>query len=320
LGTPTFVNGVLRSAEAARNKAIEGKQDPSWLTASLRLCVTGAEKTPDHLYAFGESHDPPIKIIEGYGITETSPVLTANLPGKPRAGVGWPVAKSTIALIDLEAFNDGRQVKLIATSDGNELKGDVDKRVLICANGPCVFGDPGGNPPSGYLGIPLTEKNPYVFFKERWWYETGDLGTFDNTGALYLAGRLKRFVKIAGEMVSLVSLEAALKQRVLPDGSHPWADKDSGPVLAVEGYEAGEKPVLALVTAVDASLDDANDQLREAGMPKIAKLTFLLDSRAVFDAFWAQQGTLPLLGTGKTDYASVKKALAAALGNVRDKE
>mmetsp|Transcript_57777 Transcript_57777/g.102505 ORF Transcript_57777/g.102505 Transcript_57777/m.102505 type:complete len:123 (+) Transcript_57777:529-897(+) len=119
-------------------------------------------------------------------------------------------------------------------------------------------------------------------------------------------------------MVSLVALEAALKEKVAADGSKPWADKSeegvAGPVVAVETYEPeGEKPILALVSAVEANLDDANAQLREAGQPKIAKLTVLMDSRDIFEERWKQQGTLPLLGTGKTDYASIKKAVATAV-------
>merc|ERR1712046_240321 len=91
------------------------------------------------------------------------------------------------------------------------------------------------------------------------------------------------------------------------------ADGITGPVVAVEAYEAdGEKPILALVSAVEATLDDANAQLREAGMPKIAKLTLILDAGSVFEERWAEQGTLPLLGTGKTDYASIKRAVVAA--------
>jgi len=286
-----------------------------WPTASLRLLVTGAEKTPGSLFDFaGTIHEPPIEVFEGYGITETSPVLTSNRRGKPRAGVGWAINGTALALLNIEKYLTKEIEALAVCNEEHKLSGTVRKEGVIIARGPGVFGAPQADPPRAYLGIPLSEKNPFVWVHDSWWYDTGDLGFFDESGALHLAGRLKRFVKIAGEMVSLVSLEVALKLRELGDGSKPWVDSQDGPVVAVEAYEAdGEKPVLGLITAVDASLADANEQLQAAGMPKIARLTVLVDGRQVFDERWAKQGTLPLLGTGKTDYAQMKRALAAVV-------
>lgn len=320
IGTPTFVNGVLQAALADRSKAdvvpqFDGakasKVLPSdsqpWPTASLRLCITGAEKTPDDLFQLASDHTPPLEIIEGYGITETSPILTVNRPGQPRGGVGQAIRNITLGLLEEEGYLN-KDFKMLAKCEAGEVTGPKNKRGVIIASGPTVFGAPEADPPRAYLGIPLSEKNPFVELEGKWWYDTGDLGFFDETGALHLAGRLKRFVKIAGEMVSLVALEAALKER------KPWADGEAGPVVAVEACEVdGERPVLALVSAVDASLEDANDQLKAAGMPKIAKLTVAVDARTTFDERWAQQGSLPLLGTGKTDYAQIKRAVVAAV-------
>jgi len=321
LGTPTFVNGVLQASKVdvqkAEVKIVPGNSakvfplEASWPTASLRLCVTGAEKTPDELFALAAEHVPTIEIIEGYGITETSPVLTANRLGKPRAGVGLPIPGASLALLEEAAYLEKRQEVLCRWVDGR-IEGPAGVRGVILAGGPSVFGAPDADPPSGYLKIPLSEKNPFIKVEGTWMYDTGDLGYFDEGGNLYLAGRLKRFVKIAGEMVSLVALEAALKQRTLEDGSRPWADSEAGPRVAAECFEpdGGGKPILGLVAAVDATLEDANEQLRAAGMPKIAKLTVHVDARVAFGARWAEQGTLPLLGTGKTDYASCKRAVA----------
>jgi len=336
LGTPTFANGILQAAKADREKAAAApaaapapphkphkpgavvpldEAAAPWLTASLRLVVTGAEKTPDALFDFAaREHDPPIDIIEGYGITETGPVVAANRPGRPRSGVGWAIAGTSLALLGVDRYLAKEQELVALCDEQHHVEGKARQEGVILVQGPGIFGAPGAQPPRGYLGIPLAEKNPFVQLRGGWWYDTGDLGYFDESGALHLAGRLKRFVKIAGEMISLGSLEAALKLRTPADGGRPWADVEDGPVVAVEAYEAdGEKPILGLIAAVDATLDLANRQLQEAGMPKIAKLTVLVDGRAAFDERWAQQGTLPLLGTGKSDYAQMKRALARAV-------
>eukprot|EP00933_Yihiella_yeosuensis_P042259 TRINITY_DN36802_c1_g1_i1.p1 TRINITY_DN36802_c1_g1~~TRINITY_DN36802_c1_g1_i1.p1 ORF type:complete len:1013 (+),score=184.49 TRINITY_DN36802_c1_g1_i1:82-3120(+) len=320
LGTPTFLSGVLRAAEADYLKLAESQDAkpasakqvvpeggrPLWPTASLRLCIAGAEKTPEDLFQLAASqHNPPITLCEGYGITETAPVLTVNRFDKPRAGVGYALKGITLALLETEAYL-AKKVDVIAVCKDEKVEGPTNTRGIIIAHGPNVFGDPDATPPKGYLGVPLSEKNPFVRYDDKWWYDTGDLGFFDEQGALHLAGRLKRFIKIAGEMISLPALEAALKLH------QPWADSESGPVIAVEAYEpdGGEKPILGVVSAVDCSLEEANEKLQAAGMPRIAKLTLLVDSREVFEERWKVQGTVPLLGTGKTDYASAKKAVA----------
>eukprot|EP00931_Biecheleriopsis_adriatica_P076305 TRINITY_DN50026_c0_g1_i1.p1 TRINITY_DN50026_c0_g1~~TRINITY_DN50026_c0_g1_i1.p1 ORF type:complete len:1021 (+),score=200.22 TRINITY_DN50026_c0_g1_i1:41-3103(+) len=333
LGTPTFVMGVLKAAEADRKKGAAPKvkaawsssgkvvptdstADPPWPTASLRICITGAEKTPDDLFALAQTHTPELSVLEGYGITETSPVLTVNRLGKARSGVGQPLDGISLALLDTEEYLV-KKAKCISKLSNGSVDGAIGTTGVIAAAGPNVFGAPDANPPRGYLGIPLSEKNPFVKIDDTWYYDTGDLGYFAEDGALHLAGRLKRFVKIAGEMVSLVALEAALKERQI-EGTKPWADSEVGPVIAVEAFEPdGEKPVLALVTAVQAELDEANEQLRAAGMPKIAKLTVKVEVHSTFESRWADQGTLPLLGTGKTDYASVKRAVADAVQAAR---
>lgn len=337
LGTPTFVNGVLQAAQvelkrkssrsipsvaiqigkASSNKVVPVAPDvpleSPWPTCSLRLLITGAEKTPADLFRLAATHEPELQIVEGYGITETGPVLTSNLPDRPPAGVGWAIRDTRLALLETEAYLN-KTYEVVASCHNGRVEGQVGKRGVIAAHGPGVFGDPTASPQRGYLGISLSEKNPFVNINGKWWYDTGDLGFFDKDGALHLAGRLKRFVKVAGEMISLPALEGALKSYAQQDGIRPWQDGESGPVLAVEAYEAdGQRPILGLIAATPISLDEANQRLQAAGMPKIAKLTVSVDVSDAFDSRWAEQGTVPLLGTGKTDYVSIKKALAAAV-------
>jgi len=323
IGTPTFANGLLKAARSdfEKRKAEAGDAEATYLTSSLRLLITGAEKTPETIFDLADQQG--LTILEGYGVTECSPVLTVNRPGKSRSGVGYAIPGTVLAIADEAKYMSG-DIEVVATSDSEgRVQGSVGQRGVVLAQGPNVFGDPDATPPRAYLGIPMAEKNPFAYVKSLpsgastaspgWWYDTGDLGMFDESGALVLVGRLKRFVKIGGEMVSLPALEDALKRRTLDDGSCPWADTDNGAVVAVEAYDAeGQRPVLGLVTAIDVSLEDANAQLAAEGMPALARLRLKLDSREAFDVKWAERGTLPLLGSGKSDYAQMKAAVKSA--------
>lgn len=323
IGTPTFANGLLKAADAdfRRHEKSSTDSERRYLTSSLRLVITGAEKTPETLFELAEQQG--INLLEGYGVTECSPVLSVNRPGESRAGVGRVIPGTYLAIADEAKYLSGEvEVIAVSDSDGN-VHGSVGTRGIVLAQGPNIFGDPDAKPPKAYLGIPLSEKNPFALVKSLpagatkaslgYWYDTGDLGFFDESGALNLAGRLKRFVKIGGEMISLPALEDALKKRTLSDGSQPWADNDNGAVIAVEAYEVeGQKALLALVAAVEVKLDEANEQLKTEGMPSLARLKIKLDSREAFDSKWAERGTLPLLGSGKQDYAQMKAAVKSA--------
>ena len=108
-------------------------------------------------------------------------------------------------------------------------------------------------------------------------------------GSLFLAGRLKRFVKIAGEMISLPALETALTKR--------WPNDESGAVLAVDAVESeGKRPELFLLSSEKLDLDEANEVLKAAGFSNLSKLKNLINVKEI-----------PLLGTGKTDYQSIKR-------------
>ena len=178
-GTPTFINGVF-------NGSTSGQLD------SLEHFVCGAEKLPETLCK-RVNQLPSAVILEGYGITECSPVITINRADEPSAGVGKPLPGVKIKIVDLDSYE--------------ELP--FGERGLILVNGPSVFGQ--------YLGV---DKNPFIEIEGTRWYDTGDLGYLNGEGSLFLAGRLKRFVKIAGEMISLPALESALVNR--------WPNNESG--------------------------------------------------------------------------------------------
>jgi long-chain-fatty-acid--[acyl-carrier-protein] ligase len=250
IGTPTFLNSIVRAA-----------RDPE--LRSLRFVITGAEKCPDALFATIALRWPGLAVLEGYGITECSPVLSGNREECPvRGSVGRPMASVTVAVVDLE-------------ERGRVPAGETG---MLLVRGPSVFG--------GYLG--QEGPQPFASFEGESWYRTGDLVRQDPEGNLVFAGRLKRFVKMGGEMVSLPAVEEVLLARFgRPD--------DEAVPLAVEALESESRVDLVLFTTRPIAREEANAAIREAGMSPIhnVRLVRMLDA-------------IPLLGTGKTDYQALK--------------
>jgi long-chain-fatty-acid--[acyl-carrier-protein] ligase len=257
VGAPTFIKGML--------KAITPEQ-----LKSLRLCVTGAEKAPPELFEMLQERGKPNMLLEGYGITECGPILTMNPPGASHKGVGKPLPGIQLCIVHPET----------------ELLLKTGERGLILAKGPNVF--------NGYLNPSLT--SPFIELKGERWYKTGDLGSLDEEGNLTISGRMKRFVKMGGEMISLASVEEALLQI---GGKKNWPLSQEGPSLAVCAKEAaGEKTKLFLFTLFRLSADDANQALRQAGFSNLVRIA------SVF-----QLDEIPIMGTGKTNYRQLQDTL-----------
>lgn len=247
---PTFLKGILHSATPEQLK-------------SVRLFVSGAEKAPADLYEQIGSMGASKQLLEGYGITECSPVLTINRPDEPHCGVGQPIPNV--------------QLKIIHPDTHEVLeKGQMG---LIIARGTSVF--------SGYLD-PATP-SPFIEVGGKTWYNTGDLGFLDEKNRLTISGRLKRFVKMGGEMVSLAALEDVLLRHYSTGGDDV---KGKGPVLAVIPLEVeGQRTQLHLFTVLNIEHDDANSVLSANGIPNLAKLTAV-----------HRLPMMPLTGTGKVAY------------------
>jgi long-chain-fatty-acid--[acyl-carrier-protein] ligase len=133
----------------------------------------------------------------------------------------------------------------------------------------------------GYLG----EDGPPPFreLDGKRWYETGDRVQIDAQGYITFLGRDKRFLKAGGEMISLPALEEPF-QRAFP----PTQD---GPRVAIEGIETETGPRVVLFTTEAVSLHDANTLLWQEGFRGVMRLDEV-----------RQVDTIPVLGTGKTDY------------------
>ncbi|MBS4168676.1 AMP-binding protein [Parachlamydia sp. AcF125] len=254
-GAPTFLRGMIKATEP-------GQLD------SLRLCVTGAEKAPPQLFREMEQIGKLDALLEGYGITECSPILTANEVGKPNRGVGKPFPGIEIAIAHPETYAFLPQ----------------GEQGLILARGPNVF--------HGYLNPGLA--SPFVEIEGKKWYKTGDLGFLDPEGNLFISGRMKRFIKIGAEMVSLPAIEDVLLQTALKKG---WSTEE-GPILAVNAKEQdGGKAKLFLFTKFPTTLDEVNQALREAGFSNLVRISNLI-----------QLPELPLMGSGKIHYRELEAA------------
>lgn len=250
-GTPTFLLSILKSG------------DPENFS-SLRFMVSGAEKAPDILFEKVKNINARLTLLEGYGITECSPVVCANRPNEDPVGVGKPLPGVELLIVD----EVSHRVK------------SVGERGLILVRGDSIF--------SGYLG---SISDPFVTIEGEKWYNTGDLGFLENA-SLKLAGRLKRFIKIGGEMISLPALEEALIMK--------FPKKEDGPVLAISAKENndGTRPVIALFSTIPKDTKEVNDVLREAGFSPLVsiKKVFCLKN-------------IPILGTGKTDYVTLNNMM-----------
>src|SRR5208283_4286030 len=152
---------------------------------------------------------------------------------------------------------------------------------MLLVRGPSVF--------HGYLNY--DGPSPMVECEGKSWYRTGDLVAADAEGNLYFRGRLKRFLKAGGEMISLPALEEPLARL------HP--PTENGPQVAVEGIETPERRWIVLFTTRDLALRQANAVLSEAGFRGVMRL----DDVVRLDA-------IPVLGTGKTDYKLLRARVA----------
>jgi long-chain-fatty-acid--[acyl-carrier-protein] ligase len=253
LSTPTFFSYILNAARLAD-------------LASLRMVVTGAEKCPDALFARSKKMTPRAILSEGYGITECSPVVSVSRPDNLRSGtIGQAL--------------DG--VELLVVDPDSMQPLPTGQRGLLLIHGATVF--------PGYLHY--DGPSPFHEHDGKCWYITGDLASVDADGFIHFAGRLKRFLKAGGEMISLPALEEPLATAYPPG--------ENGPQVAVEGIETPEGRRIVLFTTTDIRLADANTLLTQAGFRGIMRL----DEVRRVDA-------LPLLGTGKIDYKVLRARIS----------
>jgi long-chain-fatty-acid--[acyl-carrier-protein] ligase len=255
---PGFLKSLL---SAAKNQQLK----------TIRIFITGAEKAPEELIAKIKQINPFSSLVEGYGITECSPVLTITRMDRPHKGVGALLPGIEFCTIHVET-----QELLPFGSEGE-----------VCVRGPNIF--------AGYLG---NQKTPFIEIQGKSWYRTGDIGYLDREGELILSGRLKRFIKLGGEMISLGAVEEAVKQELLGSGQIS-ADAPCLALCADERVE--QKPLLVLFMTIPFQEETANEILRKRGFSRLVKISRI----QVVDK-------IPLMGTGKTNYRQLQSLFTAS--------
>ncbi len=267
LSTPTFCGTYMRKCTREQ-------------FASLRFVVVGAEKLREPLrkefeQTFG------IDLLEGYGMTEMSPVVAVNTPdyrqgkeiqiGAKHGTVGLPIPGVSVRIVDPET-----KQPLPPGEAG-----------LLLVKGP--------NRMRGYLKDP--ERTAQVFHEG--WYITGDMARVDEDGFLSITDRIARFSKVGGEMVPHLLVEELIAKTC---GDAPCA------VTGLPDERKGEK-LAVLYTHADLTPEDLWRRLSDTDLPKLwlPKLENI-----------HQVQELPVLGTGKIDLRGVRARALELSGAVSE--
>jgi acyl-[acyl-carrier-protein]-phospholipid O-acyltransferase / long-chain-fatty-acid--[acyl-carrier-protein] ligase len=244
-GTDTFLTGYARMAHPYDFR-------------SIRYILAGAEPVRAatralYMENFG------LRILEGYGVTETAPVLALNTPMYNRSGtVGRILPGIETRLDHVEGVDEGG-------------------RLLV--RGPNVM-----------LGYLKADKPGLLEPANDGWHDTGDIVSVDRSGFVTIKGRAKRFAKIGGEMVSLAAVEEMASQC--------WPGVLSA-AAALPDERKGQRLVL-LTQEKGAS---------RAALQQFAKAKGAAD--LMIPAEVLVEPALPLLGSGKLDFAGVRKLVEA---------
>ncbi len=258
LATPTFLQIYMRACTPEQ-------------FGSVQFALVGAEKLPERLAVSFEDKFG-LRPMEGYGTTETSPVVTINTWDFRSAGF--------------------RQVGGKRGSIGHPLPGmvarivDPDNGELITPGQPGLLLVKGPNVMQGYLG--QEDKTTEVL--NEGWYTTGDIASMDEDGFLTITDRLSRFSKIGGEMVPHIKVEEKL---------HELGEltEQTFVVTGVPDEKKGERLVVLYQNLDKVMIETVNEKLITSDLPNIWK------PRS--DQFF-KVDTLPYLGTGKLDLKQIR--------------
>jgi acyl-[acyl-carrier-protein]-phospholipid O-acyltransferase/long-chain-fatty-acid--[acyl-carrier-protein] ligase len=274
IATPTFLRGYLRGVNREQ-------------LASIKLVVTGAEKLPATVSEAFETKFGK-RVLEGYGLTETSPVSNVNLPDPA------PIGDEEKGYVWLPSHRQGSVGQLLhglalrITNPDSGARQSLHQSGMIWFKGPNVF--------DGYLNDPKRTADVI----QDGWFRTGDIGRLDLDGFLYIEGRLSRFSKIAGEMVPHETVEEAMVKCM-------GLENETSRKIAIVGVpDVDRGEALILLTALPGGPEhqeilDLRYRLLDKGVPPL-----WIPKKMI------RVAEIPVLASGKLDVQGCEKIARAA--------
>jgi len=227
---------------------------------SLRYLFAAAEKLQEAT-ALAWSQQYGVRILEGYGATECAPCLSVNTPLEPRCGsVGRLLPGMEYRLEPVEGVAEGGR---------------------LFVRGPNVM--------KGYLNAEANAR----FQALGGWYDTGDIVSVDADGFLQVRGRMKRFAKVSGEMVSLTAVEDAL------GGAFPHYGLHCQIAILTRPDENKGEALIAVSNEPKLTLDEIRDAIKAKGL---TNLSVPREIKLVKE--------IPQLGTGKVNHRELQALIA----------
>ncbi|MEW5692279.1 MAG: AMP-binding protein [Candidatus Hydrogenedentota bacterium] len=258
---PTVIYDRNCTIVLATNTFLNGyaRKAHSYDFRSVRYLFAGAEKLQEETKDLW-SRKYGIRILEGYGATECSPCVSVNTPLTPKHNSAGRLLPSIEYKIEpVEGITDGGR---------------------LFVRGPNIM--------YGYLNPDENKK----FKALNGWYDTGDIASIDSEGFVHILGRLKRFAKVSGEMVSLTAVEEILSSSFPHYGLHfniaimSKQDEDKGEVL------------IAVTNEPRLKLEELRAAIKERGL---SNLYIPREIKLVKE--------IPKLGSGKTNYRELENLL-----------
>ena len=215
--------------------------------SSIRYLFSGGSAMPRHLI---ESYEQKygVMLAQGYGATETSPVVTLSIPKS------YMETRSVDENIDIRATAGmpipGLDVKLVNTETGNEVRMDGQEMGEILVRGPWIASEYYKNP-----------KQSAITYRDGW-FHTGDIGTMNKEGYISLVDRTKDLIKSAGEWISSIDLENAIMgfPKVL-----------EAAVISLPDEKWQERPLACVVPQPDAAKTITKEEIQDYLKDKVAK-------------------------------------------------